>query len=192
MFIKDKNIIRKNIVGDDRGFVMVVALSLLLVLTIIGIAAINSTTVENMQAGNVRSKTESFYNAEPGSQVAQEIVEQSSGLKPDIKGFESYIAPAFSDPKALQKALRIFSHSSTTNDSVLNFDGSNDSKISVGLNKMYNCDYQGGGSRAYGFGYSGVAVTAPIITCYRINSTCRSDSGAEATVASVYQRVAWE
>ncbi len=192
MFIQDKDIMRKNIVGDDRGFVMVVALSLLLVLTIIGIAAINSTTVENMQAGNVKSKTESFYNAEPGNQIAQKIVNQSSGLRPNTGGFESYISPTITDPKALQKKLRIFKNSSATDDPVLKFDGSDGSKVSVDIHKMYNCDYQGGGSRAFGFGYSGVAVTSQIITCYRINSTCRSDSGAEAIVSSVYQRVAWE
>lgn len=52
--------------SDNRGAVLVIALMLLAVLTILGIAALNTTTTEIRISGNEKVYKEAFYNAEAG------------------------------------------------------------------------------------------------------------------------------
>ena len=54
------------VLRDDRGVSLVVALLILLVLTILGISAINTTTFETNIAGNERLYNNAFYAADSG------------------------------------------------------------------------------------------------------------------------------
>jgi hypothetical protein len=54
------------VLRDDRGVSLVVALLILLVLTILGISAINTTTFETNIAGNERIYNNAFYAADSG------------------------------------------------------------------------------------------------------------------------------
>ncbi len=52
--------------GNERGIALIIGLLVLLVLTLIGISAINTTTFENRISGNERAAAEAFYTAEAG------------------------------------------------------------------------------------------------------------------------------
>jgi Tfp pilus assembly protein PilX len=54
---------------NENGFVMVMALLLLLVLTLLGIASIGTTNFETLISGNERLGHTAFYAAEAGVQV---------------------------------------------------------------------------------------------------------------------------
>lgn len=54
------------VLRDDQGVSLVVALLILLVLTILGISAINTTTFETNIAGNERLYNNAFYAADSG------------------------------------------------------------------------------------------------------------------------------
>ena len=58
-----------DILRDERGFALIIALLVLLVLTLIGISAINTTTFETSISGNERVGTDAFYAAEAGIQI---------------------------------------------------------------------------------------------------------------------------
>jgi hypothetical protein len=58
-----------SILRSERGFALVIALLILLVLTLIGISSINTTTFETSISGNERVGTDAFYAAEAGIQV---------------------------------------------------------------------------------------------------------------------------
>jgi len=62
----------------QQGFVLVVALILLLVLTILGLAAAQSTSLEERMAGNYRNNTLAFQAAEAGLRAAESCI--SSGV----------------------------------------------------------------------------------------------------------------
>ncbi len=64
-------------VNNEEGFVLIVALMIMLVLTIIGIAANRNTTTELQIAGNDRTHKETFYVADGGTEIASEILEQN-------------------------------------------------------------------------------------------------------------------
>jgi hypothetical protein len=82
---------------NEQGFVLVTALLIMLVLTIIGIAGSINTTTELLIAGNDRTFKESFFNADGGAEVGQELLEQNLAC---ITGFPTTSAYTFNDPDA--------------------------------------------------------------------------------------------
>ena len=60
---------KRNALRNERGIALIIALLMLLVLTVIGIGAMNSTTFENMISGNDRTATDAFYAAEAGVEL---------------------------------------------------------------------------------------------------------------------------
>jgi Tfp pilus assembly protein PilX len=78
---------RKNILGNERGVALIIALLMLLVLTIVGIGTMSSTTFENMISGNDRTATDAFYAAEAGVELQMnQIPDQLPNLTPVSRG----------------------------------------------------------------------------------------------------------
>ncbi|MFH0781612.1 MAG: pilus assembly PilX N-terminal domain-containing protein [Pseudomonadota bacterium] len=59
-------------VKNDDGAILVIAIMLLAVLTILGVAALNTTTTEIRISGNEKVYKQAFYNAEAGISYAIE------------------------------------------------------------------------------------------------------------------------
>lgn len=74
------------VLKQDKGFVLVTALLVMLVLTIIGIAATTNTSIELEIAANDRIHKNTFYEAEAGASLGTELLEQafscSTGFSP--------------------------------------------------------------------------------------------------------------
>lgn len=66
-----------NTIDNENGFVLVAALLIMLVLTIIGIAATTNTSIELQIAGNDKVHKTTFYKAEGGALLGAEILEQN-------------------------------------------------------------------------------------------------------------------
>lgn len=60
----------RNILREEKGVALIIALLMLLVLTLIGISSISTTTFETSISGNERVRADAFYAAEAGIQVA--------------------------------------------------------------------------------------------------------------------------
>jgi hypothetical protein len=86
-------------VRDDSGFVLILALIILVLITFLGIAALNTTTTERQIAASDRAYKQAFYNADigisyaveggvaiffPVSAVLTNLAAQPPGLSPDI------------------------------------------------------------------------------------------------------------
>lgn len=61
----------------EQGFVLIGALLILLVLVLIGISATTSTVLELQISGAERTHRETFYNAEAGTEIGSDLIEQS-------------------------------------------------------------------------------------------------------------------
>ena len=59
-------------IGNEKGAVLVIALMLLAVLTVLGVAALNTTTTEIRISGNEKVYKQAFYTAEAGIAYALE------------------------------------------------------------------------------------------------------------------------
>ncbi len=69
---------RYRILRNDTGSALIIALLILLVLTLLGINAINTTTFETAISGNERARVEAFYAAEAG-------IEEALSRLPDLR-----------------------------------------------------------------------------------------------------------
>ncbi|MBM9535542.1 pilus assembly PilX family protein [Desulfobulbus alkaliphilus] len=77
----------KKILNNEQGFVLVTALMILVMVTIIGIAATNTTIFELQISGNETATQMAFYGADAGNEVAKELIEQAieaRGLPDDV------------------------------------------------------------------------------------------------------------
>lgn len=69
----------RNCLRNEDGFVLIVAMVMLVILTMLGVFALNSTDIEIQIAGNDRVAKETFYRAEAGVQSGFEVIEQNLG-----------------------------------------------------------------------------------------------------------------
>ena len=75
---------------NERGVAFTVALLLLLVLTLIGISAINSTVFETRIAGNQRAGNSAFYAADGGVNVGVSRVPNVASYSGDVNSEARY------------------------------------------------------------------------------------------------------
>ncbi len=66
---------KKQILHDQSGTVLVLALLIMIVLTLTGLAAFSTGTLELILSGNKRGSTDAFYSAETGIQVVTARIE---------------------------------------------------------------------------------------------------------------------
>lgn len=66
-----------SLLNNERGTALIVALLMLVVLTLLGIAATTTSTVELQISGNDKLYKRSFFAADGGTAVGSELIEQS-------------------------------------------------------------------------------------------------------------------
>ena len=97
------------ILGEKKGVALVIALLMLLVLTLIGISSISTTTFETSISGNERVRTDAFYAAEAGIQVAINRIPDNTNPIPKTKIKEdSYYWSGTANDKGNPKSLKSF------------------------------------------------------------------------------------
>jgi hypothetical protein len=79
-----------NIVRNEKGLVLIIALLILLVLTLIGISAIGTTIFETNISGNERIGTDAFYASEAGIHVGLNQLPNTNPLGRAKVGEDSY------------------------------------------------------------------------------------------------------
>ncbi len=73
--MKDRNLSIYNPVRGEQGFVLVMALIALVVLSLIGLAAMNTSNIEKTIAQNINEAEKNFYGADGGTEAGIEILE---------------------------------------------------------------------------------------------------------------------
>lgn len=68
--------------SNEKGFVMVVALMILVILSLIGIAGLGTSTFEEQIAGNDWSAKQTFYKSDGGTQLGSELLEYNFSCGP--------------------------------------------------------------------------------------------------------------
>lgn len=71
---------------DQRGFLLVLTMSILVILTLIGIAAMRSSQVELKIAGNDRVHKETFYEADGGTEAGGYLLEENINCPSGFSG----------------------------------------------------------------------------------------------------------
>ena len=73
-------------VNNEEGFVLVVALMILVILSLIGIAGLNTSIFEKQIAGNDWNAKRTFYRADGGVSLGSELLEQSFACPDGFNG----------------------------------------------------------------------------------------------------------
>jgi len=76
--------------GNQEGFVLVTSMMVLIVLTLIGILAMNNSNTERMISGNDKIHKQTFYQADGGTELAQQVVFRNT-MCLDANGFTSNV-----------------------------------------------------------------------------------------------------
>ena len=73
---------------NQQGFVLVTSMMVLIVLTLIGVLAMNNSNIERMISGNDKIHKATFYQADGGTELAQHVVYHNT-MCLDANGFTS-------------------------------------------------------------------------------------------------------
>jgi Tfp pilus assembly protein PilX len=96
----------RNTLREEKGVALVIALLMLLILTLIGISSIGTTTFETSISGNERVRTDAFYAAEAGIQVAINQLPDNTNAIPKTKiNEDSYYWSGASKDEGSPKSL---------------------------------------------------------------------------------------
>lgn len=75
-----------NIVANEQGFVLIVALIFLVILSLIGITAINTSVIEIQIAGNDKLQKQTFSQADGGTEAGSMLLEENISCPTGFKG----------------------------------------------------------------------------------------------------------
>jgi len=173
---------------NNDGFILITVLLLLLVLTIVGMAAINTSTVENVLSGNVRLRDRNISKADAGTEISTGLIERSV-RESDITGFTNIVSPTYgiTSPDYLPNELRVTAFDTDTQDLTFTVDTQN---VTVDIDKMYS-KMIGGTAIEFASGYEGTGKSggSGFYTYYRINATGFGLVLSNAEVGTIYRYV---
>lgn len=167
---------------NENGYVLITALLLLLVLTVIGLTAIGTSTVENLLSGNIRLRERNISKSDAGVEICTALVERSV-REQDTQGFSGIVTDA-----TLPDELRTTPFDPDDNTDVA-IPGQN---VAVDIDRMYS-KWMGGTAIEFAAGYEGVGKSggSGFYTYYRINANSSETlvPNANADVGAIYRYV---
>ncbi len=169
---------------NNKGYILVTVLLLLLVLTILGISAIQTSTVENMMSGNIRLRERNVAKADAGIEVSiptigRVVREQDTRFYTDL----------VQDANLVQELRAVsFSTDDIEASPDISYTVNNDAaqQTDVDIDKMYVRPI---GDISYAGGYEGLGKGSGLYIYYRINATGQGLAGSEAVIGTVYRYV---
>lgn len=168
--------------NNEQGYILIVVLLLLLVLTVIGLAALNTSSIENVLSGNIRLKERNVSKADAGVEISTAVIERAVRAE-DVQGFGNIVADA-----NLPTELRNTAFSTDGNtDVTFAVAGQN---VAVDIDKMYS-KYMGGSAIKFAAGYEGAGKGAGsgFYTFFRINATGADLANSTAAVGTIYRYI---
>ena len=78
---------------NDKGYILITVMLLLLVLTVVGMSAIGTSTIENVLSGNIRLREQNLSKAEAGADISASVIEHVV-REEDTVGFANIVKDA--------------------------------------------------------------------------------------------------
>ncbi|MGQ9570333.1 MAG: PilX N-terminal domain-containing pilus assembly protein [Thermodesulfovibrionales bacterium] len=174
---------------NEKGFVLVIALLALLLVTIIGVLAISTSTTEIMIAGNTRIREMNFAGAESGLEISDPVIRFIT-FHSDLGDYEAVVSD-----RGLDKELRIGRPFEPADTCIKDPDLSlnlGSKSVTVDIDRMFSTQCEGVATE-YASGYEGVGIggSGNICAYYVVNSISRSALGSESAVRGFYRYVSY-
>lgn len=170
--------------GDQKGAVLMVTMMILLILTVLGVAAISTTTSELRIAANAKFQTLCFYGADGGARMYEPI------LKSALYNRTLTVAPPVTDPNLLNELLQRSPNDGATDDAINSPDLSTTvGGMTVGVDiDVVSPVMLAGGSAEFASGYEGIGASLASggsAEEYQVTSVCRYGQ-SQAQISSLY------
>ena len=174
------------ILSENRGYILITTLLLLVVLTIIGFAALSTSRLENILSGNIRLREKAFAGADSAIEIVIPLIKDAIRTQ-SLSGYTNIV-----NDSSLDTELRNTAFDSTDSTSI-NPDVTtvlNDLTVNVDIDKMY-IKRIGGTAIEYASGYEGIGKSgaSAFYAFYRINSVATGPVSSEAVVGTIYKYV---
>jgi len=176
-------------VKNEHGFVLVIALLALLVVTVIGVLAISTSTTEVMVAGNTRLREMNFAGAESGLEISDPAI-RFIAFNKELGNYDAIVRD-----RNLAEELRSGSpfnpSDSCNNNPDLNLN-LGPMSVTVDIDRMFASPCEGA-TTEYASGYEGIGMGGGGNICayYWVNSRSRSVIGSESAVGGFYRYVSY-
>lgn len=185
----------KSVTKNEEGFVLVIALLGLLVVTVLGVLALSTSTTEVMMAGNERLREINFSGAEGGLEIAQPVINYVAFAGHTACAASSICVGIVPNFLTFQQELRSGTPFDPADSCVTN----PDITLTVGNTTVTaDVDYMSSGPCAgsaieFASGYEGIGSggSGGVCAYYRVNSMARGGVGSESVVGAVYRYVAY-
>ncbi len=182
----------RTMIHDEFGHILPISLMILVVLSLLGAAAIVTSTTDVEIAGNEKQYHMAFYTADGGADIAPRIIWDTMSL---------YDEPSYGSNVSVRNGFL---------DELMNFDtsnndGSTDSPltnpdiqitnltpihtVSIDIDTDPNVIYMPGGGMEFGSGFEGIgggASSGGTATLYTIDSLSRGPKNTTSTVRNRY------
>jgi Tfp pilus assembly protein PilX len=165
---------------NEKGYILVTVLLLMVVLTIVGLAAISTSSLENMLSGNIRLKALNLAQADGATELTTGLI-QRVVRNMDAVGYANLnLVP---NAAGLANELRSVYFDTDTQD--LSY-----GNLTVDIDYMYKLA-QKGCSQEQASGYEGLGKGSSkcMDFFYRINSLSTDMANSEGTVGAIYRYV---
>ncbi len=170
----------------DTGYVLITVMLLLLLLTVIGLAALGTSSIENMLSGNMRLRERNTSKADAGIEVSTAVINHSVRTQ-NITGFTAVVNDTSLPTELRTKPFDPTDSTETNPDVIMNVDGQ---AVNVDIDKMY-VKRIGGTAIEFASGSEGAGKSGAsnFYSFYRINSEGTGAAGSVAEVGTVFRYV---
>ena len=173
---------------NENGYILITSLLLLLVLTLIGMSAINTSTVENMLSGNMKLRERNLSKADGGLDISARVINYVVSAGDQI-GFADIIGDATLETELRTVFFDCDSNEDANPDVSYAVDEAGGNNVNVDIDKMYN--KWGNDAIEFAAGYEGLGKggASGFKVFYRINALSSGLASSEAEVGSIYQYI---
>ena len=186
------------ILKNEDGSVMIASVLILALLTIVGISATDTTTVERHIASNDQFHKMAFYNADSGVYTTPKLISRSintsevvpTGTGNPAAGIQYQVAPSGTDPAGTPFYRQIMGYDTYDGGNVdiqFALDGRD---VDVDVQRLRAQNLAGGGAEfASGSEGIGVGSAGGVAIFYGLNSQGQGPRSALSRVGAVYRKV---
>jgi hypothetical protein len=182
---------KKKILCNKDGSVLLICLLILLVLTLIGIQALDTTDVELAITTNDRTYKEALNAADGGGYVAIKTISEAlnNSESPSLPSTINYIANdgsvALNPPDPDTFYREIIGLDSYENEQDLAFSMSPSTEVCCDIKRLRVVNFAGGGAE-FAASYSGVGASGPKGAYYRVSTNAEAPNGSCSRVDVTY------
>jgi len=177
-------------IHNEDGFVLIVALFVLILLTIIGISATSTTTIDLQISQNDKAYKIAFYNADGGVYPTVKLISQSINAGAAISGTDlgtiNYLArPSGDTTTFFNQVMGFDAYDAGTLDIQFALGNNN---VNVDVNRTGQKTLVGGGAE-FASGAEGIGGGASVAAYFAVDSFGAGPYNASSNVGANYRKV---